>query len=785
MSSVSLNQSEKLLVGVLGFENVASPYVTNLLLKEEICAQFLETICIHEHKRVEAWLSRKYGPRSKEAMYWLQFGDRSLDVKLKTGNGLLVSLIVTRETTTIEEAIRIIIGGCNLWQLGSYLDEKPSGCPSTVSRRGISSVVAPERLVIDNKNYSKSNEIYIRNYSGVIDSGVISYHFNDCYILSPLVAYQAFGYDIPIDFLSLGLPNERHSLLNSDALNFKKNSTVLFFDNFRLASEISSRINDSSVVSSLEYISTSNYGGFCTLDNADIACSRRQNIILIPRPTKESYISAIDAAEQLLSAGASSVRICNECVVEYPKADLSVDTDSISDPFCRFLLNNSYSSKDHELFNIVNRIERKSLDLTEFRRWAISVMLIQDPGVVATKGGLPSIVKNMGDLVDSPIIQQSKSSFSLDNLLRPKKFMQIVGSPNSGKTVGVTSILVALSDGSDVFMFKDNSPRRILLVDCETGESDLQKIYKQCKQILAKKKNSVSNIDYISLMDLQEEYEFDLTSETTQSELLDLVSHKKYDLFVIDNLHSLDSNLSSSKPKWEKVYKLFIKLGLMNVSVLLLHHTPGSDNKRPHGISRLRESFHTIIVLEGPDARAKEFDLEDDIDEIAEYDDSQDSFVQQYAKKPGVFIRMSFLKCKPDPRLEKHTFQYHLPFVDITKYDAKQWVSDPSNYCLESCSDLSEAAVDINSDTCNFDSKSDDSQSKDTKTVFREHCKLVMDFAEDHPDFNGVQIQKKFSWSKRYVNRILKCLIDSKLLDRTGSTSETRYRIRFDTDNTL
>jgi hypothetical protein len=60
-----------------------------------------------------------------------------------------------------------------------------------------------------------------------------------------------------------------------------------------------------------------------------------------------------------------------------------------------------------------------------------------------------------------------------------------------------------------------------------------------------------------------------------------------------------------------------------------------------------------------------------------------------------------------------------------------------------------------------------------------------MDFAEDHPDFNGVQIQKKFSWSKRYVNRILKCLIDSKLLDRTGSTSETRYRIRFDTDNTL
>ena len=779
MSSGIWDQSEKLLVAALGFENVASPYVTNLLLKEEICAQFLETICIHEYKRVEAWLSGKYGPRSKEAMYWLRFGDRSLDFKLKTGNGLLVSLIVTRETVTIEEAIRIIIGGCNLWQLGSYLDEKTSGCPSTVSRRGISSVVSPERLFIDNKNYSKSNEIYIRNYSGVIDSGVISYYFNDCYILSPLVAYQAFGYDIPIDFLSLGLPNGRHSLLNSDSLNLKKNSTVLFFDNFRLGSEISSRINDSSVVSNLEYISTSNYGGFCALDNADIACSRRQNIILIPRPTKESYISAIDAAEKLLSAGALSVRIYNECVVEYPKADLSVDTDSISDPFCRFLLNNSYSSKDHELFNIVNRIERKSLNLTEFRRWAISVMLIQDSGVVATKGGLPSIVKNMGDLVDSPIIQQSKSSFSLDNLLRPKKFMQIVGSPNSGKTVGVTSILVALSDGSDVFMFKDNSPRRILLVDCETGESDLQKIYKQCKQILAKKNNSVSNIDYISLMDLQEEIVFDLTSETTQSELLDLVSDKKYDLFVIDNLHSLDSNLSSSKPKWEKVYKLFVKLGLMDVAVLLLHHTPSSDNTKPHGISRLLEAFHTIIVLEGPDALAKELGLKDDTEVFVEDSDIQNTFFSQYAKYPGTFIRMRFTKCKPDPRLEKHTFQYHLPFVDITKCDAKNWVADPENYSLESSGDLSKTEDRFFDEFRDLDLQSNLSVSTNSESAFDVDCKRVMEFAAECNYFNGSQIKRKFSWPKRYVTRIFRHLVQSKLLDYTGKTSDTKYFIRF------
>lgn len=783
MSSVILGQGEKLLVDALGFENVDSLYVYDLVVKEEICAQFLESICIQEHKRVDAWLSHKYGYRSREWANWVPAGSNRLDVKLKTGKGLIIPLVVASDVVTYEEAIRIIIRGCGFGPLQNYLGEKLAGRPNAPLRQGASRVVAPDCLVLDNRNFSKSNVIYNRNYSGAIDSGALCYRSQDRNILLPLDSYQESDHNIPIYFLSLGVPNAGYSLLNSDMLNLRKNSTVLLFDNFRLGNEISARIDDSSVVSSNEYISTSNYGGLSSIDNTDITCLRRQNVVIIPSPKKESYISALDTAEKCLSVGASSVKIYNECVVEYAKSDVSVDTESISDPFCRYLLDHSYCSKDCELFYIVNRIERMSLDVIEFRRWAISVMLIQDPGVVTIKGGLSSMVKNMGELVESPIVEQSKPGFSLDTLLRPKKFMQIVGSPNSGKTMVVTSFLVALSDGSDVFMFKDNSPKRILLVDCETGESDLQKIYKQCKQILAKKNNSVSNIEYISLMDLQDEYEFDLTSEATQSELLDLVSDKKYDLFVIDNLHSLDSNLSSSKPKWEKVYRLFMKLGLMNVAVLLLHHTPSSDNKRPHGISRLIEAFHTIIVLEGPDALAKELDLKDDIKSFTADNDSQIPFFLQYAKEPGTFIRMSFKKCKPDPRLEKHTFQYHLPFVDIAKYDAKQWVADPENYCLDSCGDLSEPEVDINSESYNIDLKSDHSESKDTDRLFRERCKLVMDFAVDHPDFNGAQIQKKFSWSKRYVTRILHRLIDRKLLDHTGITSNTKYRTRLNESN--
>lgn len=44
MNSVYLDENERMLVDVLGFENVASPYVDDLVVKEGIVAQFLENI---------------------------------------------------------------------------------------------------------------------------------------------------------------------------------------------------------------------------------------------------------------------------------------------------------------------------------------------------------------------------------------------------------------------------------------------------------------------------------------------------------------------------------------------------------------------------------------------------------------------------------------------------------------------------------------------------------------------------------------------------------------------
>ncbi len=154
MSSVICDQSAKLLVDVLGFKNVASPYIDNLVVREDIAAQFLESMCIDECKRVDAFLSNKYRPRSKEVMYWLQFGDMALDNKQKNRNGLLIQLIVESDDVSFNEAMRIIIDGCGFRPLARFIGEKPSMqfLNDGALHQDVSRVVAPRCLVIKAKN---------------------------------------------------------------------------------------------------------------------------------------------------------------------------------------------------------------------------------------------------------------------------------------------------------------------------------------------------------------------------------------------------------------------------------------------------------------------------------------------------------------------------------------------------------------------------------------------------------------------------------------------------------
>lgn len=750
--------------------NLGNSYIENTLHIKDVILQCIESICEYN----ESVLSFCYELADKHRNILLYVNDKlkiEFDINRAKYKGYVAFISITHCLEN-DDAALLLIRKFNFDQLEKLLNinsnRKYSSRHAYYNRNP--KVIGPDVITLQGKSFSKSKEILFTNYSGGVDFCAIPYVNGEEYFILPFTLYEKNVERNTDYYLAPGLPDSKCLLLNAHVLNLKKNMKVFLFENLRMAVEFQSRIDDSQSISKDNHVSTSNYGGVSAINSVEFSPIRGQDVYFIPNPSKVGYLNVREYYEKCIAAGANKFMVVIEPHLEYPKHGEKEDYESFSCPFERYVAKTAYCCRDHELFFIVNRIMKYSINPSEYLQWAHSMMLIEDP-VASQESGLRSIVKNIGELVRSPFLEQRSSSFSLDQLLGPKKLMEIIGYSNSGKTMTGSSLLVALSDGNDVFMFKNNTPKRILLVDCETGESNLQQIYMQCKQIIASKKSSLDNIDYISLLDSGDKYDFSITSQETQADLIKFFKSSNYDLLVIDNLQSLSSIISFSPSKWDIVYKFFQKLHSLGVAVLVFHHTPESNKTKALGISRLTESFQTIMVLEGPDS----FKNEQNKEKI-----NEDPFVVKYVDQPGTFVRISFNKCKPDPRLEKLTFQYHLPFVDVTKSNAKHWIADPANYDHDHTDDLHDEVNFLNSLPKDAEIQVQDYPYSVRSDEFLRNCNLIIDYADEHPDFNGVQIQKAFSLRKRYVKKILDHLVESSVLDRSGSTSTTKYRLRLD-----
>lgn len=776
MSYVILNQSEKVLVDVLGFQNIASPYVDDLLIIEQNTAQFLEILCIEECKKVEEWLCQEFGSNSPEVKYWLGAGSLPLSVKLVNGNGLIIPLIVASKTVSTEEAIRIIIDGCNFGPLGNYYGEKPSGLPKHALRRGASRVVAPECLVIENMNFSKSNEIYIKNYSGMIDSGILCFRSKDRYILLPLDSYQAYDYNIPFYFLSLGLPDAKLQMLNTDLMNSNKNSKVFLFENPMIANDFSLLIKDSSLVSSKECIATSHYGGLKCFNNVDRSSLRCQDVYLILSPSRDSYIDVIDYADKCRSAGARSVKIFLDPILAYKRTDFGMSYNSVPCPFDRYILNNSFCYKQNDLLPMINRFIDFSITPEAYFSWAQEHMLI-DNGSVSLDDGFSSIVTNGYDMAQCPLPDKDYKNVSLHDLLAPDKATMAVGFSHEGKTLFTMSLITSYISNKDIFIFKNKRKGNALLVDSESGKDFIHEVFLQITKAYDVEDNDLRSFHYISLLDMPHEKarDFDLLSENTQLKLKEYVQENGISLIVLDNLQSMFENATSSSKTLYLIIKFIELMQSIRVAVLLVHHTLYSNKRKPHGLTQLTNRMRNILLLEGYTT------LSSELMKLGE-DDVGDPFVQKFIDHEGIIMRLVFTKCNSYPQLRNKSFLYHLHFADIRTQVPKKWISETDDYdCYDDNCDLIQGSL-AQCSCCDSESCVDVLSDVEPADDFQKYCDLVKSYAHDHPDFNGAQIQSEFRLSKKEVKKVLDCLVDSGILNKTGTTSNRRYRIRFQED---
>jgi hypothetical protein len=776
MNSVYLDENERMLVDVLGFENVASPYVDDLVVKEGIVAQFLENICIHEHKRAEAWLSDKYGDRSKEMMRWLPAGANPLDVKLKNGNGLIIPLVIEGDSACFELAIRKIITGCDYYQLGNYLGEKVSGRPvnNVALRQDVSRVVAPECLDIKGRKFLYTDVIFSRNYSKKVDSGVVCYRRDDGrYVLLPLLPYQEYDHNIPIYFLSLGVYDLNNSMLNADVMNSNKNSNVLLFANLKMANDFSFSINDSSLKSADDYIATSHYGGSEFIDRVDFSSIRGQNVYFIPYPTKEGYLNVFKYAEKCISVGSNSVKIFIDPVLEFEKNDTHIDSEAITCPFLRFVTQNAFCYKDKDLLPMIRRIMKFSISYEWYRSWAQEHMLINDESSKSTDL-FSSCVTDGSEMIKKPLIDKDESNVSLHNILSHDKFSMAVGFSHEGKTLFSMSLILSYISGIDMFLFNNNKRGKVLLIDSESGGDFVHEVLLQLSKAYGVKESVLSSFKYMSLLEMPPEFakDFDLLSEPTQLQLKKYVQDNGINLIVLDNLQSMFENVTNSPKMLRLLIKFMELMQSIRVSILLLHHTLDSNKRKPQGLTQLVNRMRNIMLLEGYST------LMPELMKLKE-GEVGDPFVQKFIDHKGVTFRLVFTKCNSYQHLRNQKFLYHLHYKNVRKCIPTKWICDTDEYhhLDDDCNQIKD---DINChNCCDSDSCVDDAGDVEIVDNFQNYCNIVQSYAQDHPDFNSKHIQAEFYLSKREAKKVLDHLVDSGILNKTGTTSNRRYRIRF------
>lgn len=771
---------------VLGELNHGSSYLENTKFIREVVAQCLESVLVYDNDNVLPWVHGEAEKHREIMLFVTGQGKVEFEINREKYKGY-VSFCSATQNIPKEKAVRFLIEMLGYVQLARLLDvnlNKKTSSGYTYFGRN-PKVIGPEVIDLRGRYFYKSNEILFSNFSGGVDFCVVPYINGDEYFLLPFTLYKKPARTGAQGFLAPGLPSSKHLLLNANSLNSKKNGKVLFFENLKMASEIQSRIDDAKSIPKDVYIITAHYGGINAIDNVDMSCIAEHDVYIIPSPSKDGYFNAIMYAKKFMELGANKVMVVLDPTLEHPKREIDDDYAELSSPIERFIAQNAICYKERDIAPMIDRIVKFAIPYERFVSWAQDMMIINVTSSVSSDDSFSSLVSNGFDMVRAPLKEIDDTVISLHVFLRPDKVTMCAGFSHEGKTIFNMSLVLSYISGIDMFIFKNNKPGNVLLVDSESGEDFIQEILVQLSKAYGVEESVLAAFHYISLLDMPRDNDnrFDLLSEITQIWLQDYVEKNYISLIVLDNLQSMFENASSSSKVLHLLTKFVELMQSINVAVLLIHHTLDSKKDKPQGLTQLINRMRNWILLEGPATLGPE---------LVKLDEDGDPFVAKFIHEPGVLVRVVFKKSNSYPRLRGKKFLYHLPFANVRTQESKKWISaDDDYYASDECNfsdfDGSKHLGCVDSESFNdgvIDIIPTDDKVADIKPVdvFQVRCDIVIKYAQNHPDFNGAQLQRVFSWTKKPVKKILDHLVESGVLDRTGSTSTRMYRLRLDYD---
>lgn len=215
---------------------------------------------------------------------------------------------------------------------------------------------------------------------------------------------------------------------------------------------------------------------------------------------------------------------------------------------------------------------------------------------------------SLGELLDRPMRPRGHL---LKPWLREQESALIWAAPGVGKTMLTLSLALAIAGGGELFGWSAPEPRRVLLIDGEMPEDDLQGRLGALAEAIdgIDLEAARRNLTIIARHGQDADAWFpDFGDPEQHPRILNMIRCARPDLVILDNLSTLatldDENAASQT---QKVVKLLTRLKQARIAVVVVHHS-GKSGSHYRGSSMLATTFEVILGL----TRNKEQDLLDE-----------------------------------------------------------------------------------------------------------------------------------------------------------------------------
>ena len=169
----------------------------------------------------------------------------------------------------------------------------------------------------------------------------------------------------------------------------------------------------------------------------------------------------------------------------------------------------------------------------------------------------------------------------------------------TGKSFFVLALCRALITGQEIAGWKVKRPVRVLYLDGEMSQSDLQKRLRALDLVDRDGVESFYALNHDAFF--RENWSvYCMSEEKAQNALLNICTYHNFEVLVLDNLSSLFRGVEeNSADDWEKVLGWLLKCRRHGVSVVLVHHSGKNGDQR--GTSRREDHAAWCIKLDAID----------------------------------------------------------------------------------------------------------------------------------------------------------------------------------------